>query len=144
MRYCGLGLVLGAMLVASGVQAHVRIQPAESSVGAQQTYTVNVPTEGDFATTRVELEVPADVSVISVEGQHETKKIGDRIVSIIWRTEIPPGQSQQFVFIATNPASGREISWKAHQHFADGSSADWIEGPGTRRPASIPKLIAAP
>ena len=144
MRICGFVLTLGVMLIATVVQAHVRIQPAESSVGAQQTYTVNVPTEGDFATTRVELEVPADVSVISVEGQHETKKIGDRIVSIIWRTEILPGQSQQFVFIARNPASGQEISWRAHQHFADGSSADWIEGPGTRRPASITKLNAAP
>ena len=144
MRICGFVLTLGVMLIATVVQAHVRIQPAESSVGAQQTYTVNVPTEGDFATPRVELEVPADVSVISVEGQHETKKVGDRIVSIIWRTEILPGQSQQFVFVASNPASVQEISWKAHQHFADGSRADWIEGPGTRRPASITKLRTAP
>ena len=69
MRFSGFVLTLGVMLIATVVQAHVRIQPAESSVGAQQTYTVNVPTEGDFATTRVELEVPAGVSVISVEGQ---------------------------------------------------------------------------
>ncbi len=144
MRYCGFGLVLGAMLVASGVQAHVRIQPAESLAGAQETYTVRVPTEGDVATSWVELEVPANVSVISVEGEAETKKIGDRIVSIIWRVVIPPGQSGEFVFVASNPASVQEISWKAHQHFADGSSADWIEGPGTRRPASITKLRAAP
>ena len=144
MRFCGFMLALGAMLVAYGVQAHVRIQPAESPAGAQQTYTVRVPTEGDVATTWVELEVPADVSVISVEGQSETKRIGNRIVSIIWRMEIPPGQSQQFVFVARNPVSGQEISWKAHQHFADGSSTDWIEGPGTRRPASITKLHTVP
>ena len=144
MRFCGFMLALGAMLVAYGVQAHVRIQPTESPAGAQQTYTVRVPTEGDVATTWVELEIPAGVSVISVEGPSETKKIDNRIVSIIWRMEIPPGQSQQFVFVAQNPASGQEISWKAHQHFADGSSSDWIEGPEPRRPASLTKLHRAP
>ena len=143
MRYCGFGLVLGAMLVASGVQAHVRIQPAESLAGAQEAYAVRVPTEGDVATAWIELEVPAGVSVISIEGAAETKKIGERIVSIIWRAVIPPGETQEFAFVASNPAGVAEISWKAHQHFSDGSSADWVDGPGTRRPASITKLNEA-
>ena len=144
MRFYPFGLTLAVVLVTSAVQAHVRIQPAESNAGARQTYTVRVPTEGNVATTWLELEVPAGVSVISIEGQAETKKISDRIVSIVWRMEIPPGQSQEFVFVAMNPTSDQEISWKAHQHYADGSNTDWVEGPGTRNPASITKLRNAP
>ena len=144
MRFCAFSLALAVVLVTSAVRAHVRIQPAESNAGARQTYTLSVPTEGNVATTWVELEVPAGVSVISVEDQVETKKIGDRIVSIIWRMEIPPSQSREFVFVAMNPTSEQEISWKAHQYYADGSSTDWIEGFNSRRPASVTKLRNAP
>lgn len=33
--------------------------------------------------------------------------------------------------------------WKAHQHFADSTVADWIGAAGERRPAAVTKLIAA-
>ncbi len=140
MRVRRLIIGLVALLAASAGQAHVRVQPGESQAGATQKYTVSVPTEGDVATNWIELEVPAGVSVISVEGPAETKKVGERTVSILWRTEIAPGQSREFVFVAVNPSGTQEISWKAHQHFVDGSSAEWIESPGSRRPASTTAL----
>ena len=143
MRFFAFSLALAVTLTCSA-HAHVRIQPTESKQGVPQTYTVRVPTEGQVATTCVELEIPAGVSVSSIEGQSETKKVGDRVVSIVWRAEIPPGQSREFVFIAVNPMNIPELSWKAHQHYADGSSTDWVEGPGTRRPASITKLNRTP
>jgi hypothetical protein len=46
------------------------------------------------------------------------------------------------VFRARNPASG-DVVWKAHQHFSDGTTADWIGGAGDKRPASVTKLLAA-
>lgn len=144
MRFHAFSLALALMIVVPAAQAHVRVQPVESRLGIEQTYTVRVPTEGEVATSRVELEVPAGVSVIRVEGQAETKRIGDRIVSIVWRMEIPPGQSHEFVFVAKNPMIGQEISWKAHQYYTDGSSADWVEAPSSRRPASVTKLNGAP
>jgi uncharacterized protein YcnI len=144
MRIFETSLALAIVLVVSSAEAHVRVQPVESQVGAQQTYTVRVPTEGDVATNSIELEVPDGVSVISIEGQADTKKSGARIVSIIWKVEIPPGQSREFTFVATNPSSGPEIAWKAHQHHVDGSTIDWIDTPTSRRPASITKLRAAP
>lgn len=140
MRSFGCSFLL-AVLITFSAQAHVRIQPTESQQGASQTYTVRVPTEGQVATTWIELEVPTGVSITRIEGQAETKKIGDRIASIVWRLEIPPGQSREFVFIAVNPTNVPELSWRAHQHYADGSSTDWVEGPSNRRPASITKLI---
>ena len=133
-------LALGIMLISSAAYGHVRVQPAESKVGAHQTYTVRVPTEGNVPTSSVELEVPDAVSVISIAGQAQTKKTGNRIVSIVWTTKILPGESEELVFEALNPASVQDITWKAHQHFADGTSADWVDIPKSSRPASVTKL----
>jgi hypothetical protein len=140
MKHGKTFLALGILLISSAAYGHVRVRPAESKAGAHQTYTVSVPTEGSVATSSVELEVPATVSVISVAGQAQTKKTGDRIVSIIWTTKILPGESEELVFEALNAASVQDITWKAHQHFADGSSADWVDIPKSSRPASITKL----
>jgi ketosteroid isomerase-like protein len=49
--------------------------------------------------------------------------------------------SAEFVFRARNPAAG-EILWKAHQHFNDGTVADWVGVAGDKRPASVTKLSA--
>jgi uncharacterized protein YcnI len=106
-----------------------------------------VPTEGQVATTAVELEVPADVTVTGVlvgSGYtYETRRENDRIVAITWKQEIKPAEVAEFVFFARNPQSGEQIAWKARQRFADGTSADWIGVEGDRRPASITNLTAA-
>jgi ketosteroid isomerase-like protein len=105
-----------------------------------------VPTEGAVATTHVELEIPADVTVLEVMpvdgGSFETAKQGTRITSITWKKEIAPKQAAEFVFRARNPSSS-EIVWKAHQHFTDSSTADWIGAAGERRPAAVTKLVSA-
>ena len=136
-------LVLGIPALAL---AHVSVRPRESKLGAEEKYTVRVPTEGTVATTRVQLEIPADVTVLDVMAQDgapfETAKQGDRITAITWKREIAPGASAEFVFRARNPTSG-DIVWKAHQHFSDGTSADWVGLAGEKRPASVTKLAAA-
>ncbi len=106
---------------------------------------MRVPTEGTVPTTHVQLEIPAGLTVIEVlqhEGaSFETTKQGDRITAITWKKEIPPKGSAEFLFRARNPEAA-EIVWKAHQHFTDGTVADWIGAAGERRPASITKLTA--
>lgn len=57
--------VLVALVVAT-VAAHVTIAPAESRLGASGRYTVRVPTEGQVATSGVELDGPAGATVSSV------------------------------------------------------------------------------
>lgn len=135
-------LVLGA----AAVDAHVTVWPRESQPGVGERYTVRVPTEGQVATTAVELEVPADVRVtgVLVGGgyTYEARREGDRIVAITWRQEIKPGEYGEFVFFAVNPKSG-QIAWKARQRFVDGTSADWVGVEGDRRPASVTKLTQA-
>jgi uncharacterized protein YcnI len=134
------------LLAPSLATAHVSVRPRESKPGADEQYTVRVPTEGAVTTTHVVLDIPADVTVLEVlpaEGAtFETAKQGDRITSITWRKAIPPKASAEFAFRARNPAA-TEIAWKAHQHFSDGTFADWIGAAGTSRPASVTKLTAS-
>ena len=133
------------VLAGAALSAHVTVLPRESHAGMEQRYTVRVPTEGQVATTSVELEIPTGVTVSEVvagEGYtFDVRREGNRIVAITWKREIPPKQSAEFAFVARNPNTA-EIAWKARQRFADGTSADWIGVQGDRRPASVTKLTA--
>jgi len=139
-------LAVLVVLVPSFAMAHVSVRPRESKPSAEEQYTVRVPTEGAVATTHVILEIPADVTVLEVlpaEGAtFETAMQGNRITSITWRKAIPPKASAEFAFRARNPAA-TEIAWKAHQHFSDGTVADWIGAVGDKRPAAVTKLSAS-
>ncbi|HWY61694.1 MAG TPA: DUF1775 domain-containing protein [Rhizomicrobium sp.] len=132
------------LLLASPAMAHVRVLPFSSKTGGQQTYTMKVPTEVKVPTTSVELEIPAGVSIISIADPAETRKLDGRIVSITWKTDIAPDQSRDFNFVAINPKTDQDMAWKAHQHYADGTSRDWVDAPKTKSPASITKLSANP
>ena len=127
------------------VNAHVTVWPRESILGASERYTVRVPTEGKVATTSIYLEVPADVTVTYVLAMPgviaDMTREGNRVTSVTWKFEVPPGQFAEFVFMARNPKQGTEITWKVHQHYADGSKSDWT-GPPSKGPASVTKLVA--
>ena len=136
-----------ALASSSIAGAHVTVAPRESPAGAGERYTVRVPTEGQVATTSVDLEVPADVTItgVLVGGgfTYESRRENDRIVGITWKQEIKPGEIAEYVFFARNPKAGQQIAWKARQRFADGTSADWVGVEGDRRPASVTRLTAA-
>jgi uncharacterized protein YcnI len=144
MRFHQAVFALTLLVWASSAGAHVRVLPFESKTGAQQTYTMKVPTEGKVTTVSVELEIPAGLSVLSIADPAETRKVGGHITSIIWKTEIPPDQSKDFTFVAINPKTDQDMAWKAHQHYADGTSRDWADLPKTKSPASVTKLSATP
>lgn len=146
MRDRLFGVVVALLFMASAASAHVTLQPRESAPGETITYTIRVPTEGTVVTTAVELEIPDAITVVSVDGPadgYELKKDGDRIVAIAWKTEIPPKQFKTFTFVAKNPAAASEISWKAHQKFADGTTSDWVEPAGSKRPAPRTRVAVA-
>ena len=134
------------LVLPSVVAAHVGVRPRESKPGAEERYTVRVPTEGTVATTSVRLEVPAGVAVLEVMpvggATFTTQKDGDRIVAITWTKTIDPKEMAEFAFRARNPESGAELRWKAHQHFADGTVTDWVGPAGTPRPAPVTALAA--
>ena len=136
--------VVFMLVLPATARAHVTVRPRESKSGTDERYTVRVPTEGAVTTTSVHLEIPEGVTVLEVEktqgATFETEKRGERIVGITWRKAIKPKEASEFSFRARNPSSGAEVTWKAHQHFADGSVADWVGPAGDRRPAAVTKL----
>ena len=131
---------------ASIADAHVTVWPQQSQAGGSERYTVRVPTEGQVATASVELEIPADVTVSAVlvggAYTYEARREANRIVAITWKFEIKPAETAEFVFFARNP-NAKQITWKARQKFADGTSADWIGVEGDRRPAAVTTLTPA-
>ena len=135
-----------AVLMASAAAAHVTVLPQQSQAGGSERYTVRVPTEGQVATTSVELEIPADmtVSAVLVGGAYtyDVRREANRIVAITWKLEIKPAETAEFVFFARNPKT-TQIAWKARQRLADGTSVDWVGVEGDRRPAAVTKLIPA-
>ncbi len=126
------------------LDAHVVVTPRESAAGAEQIYTVRVPTEGTVSSTSVELEIPAGMHVTQVatgEGfTFDVKKDGNRIVSITWKKEIKPKEFSLFTFTAHNPQPAA-LQWKAHQTFADGSMRHWVGERGTKEPASVTTIV---
>ncbi|MGQ0736214.1 MAG: DUF1775 domain-containing protein [Acidobacteriota bacterium] len=142
-------VVLTAMLLLPTLAAaHVSVRPRESQPGAEERYTVRVPTEGAVSTTSVELQIPVGVTVVDVPpaagASVEVRRASGHVTAIIWTREIKPNEAAEFVFVARNPSNRAEIPWKAYQRFADGSSADWIGPSGDRRPASITRLGETP
>lgn len=141
-----VGLAAACLLIASTAQAHVTVWPRESQAGAAEKYVVRVPTEGKVTTTSVELDIPDGVTVYLVGAPgawtYELQRQGDRIVRIIWRQEIKPGEFAEFPFIAGNPKSG-DIAWRARQHLADGTQLNFTGGPEDRLPSPVTRLKPA-
>ena len=138
-RHIAAGIVCLALSLVV-LDAHVVVTPRESAAGAEQIYTVRVPTEGTVSSTSVELDIPEGLHVMQVTAgdgfTFDVKKDGNRIVSITWKREIKPKEFALFTFTAHNPQSGA-LQWKAHQTFADGSMRHWIGERGTKEPASV-------
>ena len=138
--------VVAAVVALLGVPAwaHVTVWPQQSRVGANERYTVRVPTEGQVPTRSVEIEIPADVTVTGILAPagyaYEAIREDGRIARIIWKQELKPGEIGEFVFFARNPKKAT-IAWRAHQRFIDGTSTDWTGPPGDERPAAVVRLV---
>ena len=136
----GIVTAMFGMLLVASIAAHVTISPTESKLGASERYTVRVPTEGQVATSGVDLAVPPGVTVSSVLAsggwKSTVRREGNRIVGVSWTVDIPAGHFGELVFMARNPKEGAEITWKVTQKFADGTSRDWT--PETKLVAARP------
>lgn len=129
-------------------QAHVSITPRQSTAGATEKYTVRIPTEGKVTTTAAELDVPEGVIVETLQAPagwtHEINRANDRIVSIVWKADVKPGEFIEVAFVARNPRSGERIVWTLRQRFADGTVTDWTMGPNGVRPTAVTQLSPLP
>lgn len=129
------------------LSAHVSITPRASSHGATEKYTVRIPSEGKVTTVAAEMDVPEGVIVEVLQSpmgwKHEVKRADDRIVSVIWHVNVPPGEFIDVAFVARNPRQGARIVWGLRQRFADGTSANWtVDQKGQTRPTAVTQLSA--
>ena len=124
-----LSTVVGLLAGVHPAWAHVTVAPRESRPAISERYTVRVPTEGKVATVEVELEIPEGVTIspqASTGWTHTLKRTGDRATSIVWTTDIKPGEFAEFGFIGRNPKTAKSIVWRAHQRYADGTASHWV------------------
>ncbi|MFC4076310.1 YcnI family copper-binding membrane protein [Salinithrix halophila] len=128
--------------------AHVTVQPTDSTTGAYEKYTVRVPVEKDIPTTQVQLKVPKEVELVSVMPisgwEYKTKKDDEgRITSIRWKAKdggIKAGEFMEFSFVGANPQKPGKIAWKARQTYKDGSVVKWEGPPDSDQPASMTQI----
>ena len=149
MRHSIRVIAAVATLFAPAVaDAHVSITPRQSTLGATEKYIVRIPTEGKVATTAAELDVPEGVIVETMQAPtgftYEVKRADDRIVSIVWKADVKPGEFIEVAFVARNPREGASIVWRLRQRFADGTVSDWTTRPnGATMPTAVTTLTPA-
>ena len=119
------------ILAISGAQAHVTVQPRETTAGATQKYTMRVPNEKSIPNVRVEAEFPASVDITALEEKAgwtiEVKKdASGKITGAVWSgASLAPRDIVEFGISARNPNEETKLVWKVVQIYQDGSRSDW-------------------
>ena len=137
-----------ALLVStSGLLAHIRIYPTESTHGAREKYTMRVPNEKQVATIRVEGEFPPEVNVYDFEFKPGWKiefKKDDKgkIVGAVWTGVMMPYEFVEFGMLGLNSKTGTSLVWKFVQYYDDGSKEEFTGPPGSRLPSPVTTLSA--
>lgn len=140
-------VLLSILVLGTAISGHVMVSPPQSKAGMTQAYELRAHNESKLATTSLELQIPADITVLKVDqapaGTVDTPRTGDRITAINWKVNIEPGKYLALKFEAKNPATSTEIHWSIKQHMADGSTVDWSDAPGAKEKAPVTIISAA-
>lgn len=133
-------LLAARVFSAATAFAHVRVRPAESSLGGIESYTLRAPSERGLTTKSTNLKVPEGVTILSVgviKGvsgiSFEEKESGNGRRAITWSIEIKPGEAVELSFAAQNPNAGAAIIWRVQQNYGDGTTSSWVGPKGTSR-----------
>ena len=148
MKRLLLSLVITMMCVQL-VSAHIRIAPTESTLGAREKYTMRVPNEKQVGSSKIEGEFPADLQVYDFEfkpGWTIDFKKDDKgkIIGATWTGKIQPYEFVEFGMLGINPKQGANLTWKFIQYYDDGTKEEFTGPVGSRLPAPVVTLKAAP
>jgi uncharacterized protein YcnI len=143
-------LVTGAalfLLSAGAAQAHIQISPTVAAPLDSVKFTLLVPGESDANTTKVTLQMPAEVLPFSFSDPPGwTRKMNEAangaIETIEWTGELPADGFVEFSFIAGTPEKPGTILWKTLQEYSDGTIVRWIGDPGSEEPAAVTEISA--
>lgn len=149
--FSSLTVSMLAMLLFAGIaSAHVVVYPKETTQGTYEKFTVRVPSEKAIPTIKVEVLIPAEVTVSRFEPmtgwKYElTKDTTDKITSVIWTATGDGLSSTEFGDFNMQGKVGDTatlIAWKAHQTYKDGTVVDWVGAADSENPASVTTVKA--
>ena len=129
--------------------AHAVVFPKTSTTGGYEKYVLRVPNEKAVATTKVEIHFPAGLRVTSFADVAGWKlevltDSAKAITGAIWTGNLPPQRFAEFPFVAANPKTDTKLEWPAYQTYADGEKVEWTGPEGSKSPASVTTIAAAP
>ena len=132
---------------AGAAQAHIQISPTVAAPLDSVKFTLLVPGESDANTTKVTLQVPADVLPFSFSDppgwtRKNNVAANGAIETIEWTGELPADGFVEFAFIAGTPEQPGTILWKTLQEYSDGTVVRWIGDPGSDEPAAATEISA--
>ena len=135
-------ILIALLLVSESAGAHAVVFPQTSRPGAYEKYTIRVPNEKNVETTRIRIEFPEAVHVISfsdVPGWplEIVRDSAQRITAAIWTGTLPPQRFIELPFIAVNPKTSAAVAWPIHQTYSDGETVDWTGPADSKTPASV-------
>ncbi|GGL90049.1 YcnI family copper-binding membrane protein [Nakamurella endophytica] len=163
-------LILGPL--AGAAWAHVGVTATDPTSGVESTITFRVPTEKDIPTTQVEVALPTDTPLTSVQVEakdgwkvsltksapaqplknEEGEAVSEIVTRIIWTATgdgIAPDEFADFSVFADPLPDADQLTFKVLQTYSDRTVVSWIEeqvagGPEPDHPAPVLKLAAAP
>lgn len=146
-RFCLSSLAL-ACLLAPLAFAHIRIYPAESTLGAREKYTMRVPNERKVNCIRIEGEFPPELTVYDFEFKPGwkidfKKDEKGKIVGAVWTGKMEPYEFVEFGMLGINPKEGSSMVWKFVQYYDDGSKEEFTGPVGSFRPSPVTTLKKA-
>ncbi|PYI53111.1 YcnI family protein [Paenibacillus flagellatus] len=147
-----LAVCLFAMMLFAGVaSAHVTVMPNETTQGKYEVFTLRVPTEKEIATVKVEVKIPAGVTISRLEPKPGwkydlAKDASGKITGVVW-TATGEGfgatEFGEFRMQGKVENDAKDLSWKAYQTYKDNSVVEWVGAEGSDKPASVTKVKAA-
>ncbi|MBY0508387.1 MAG: DUF1775 domain-containing protein [Bryobacteraceae bacterium] len=131
------------------LHAHVTVRPQVSTAGANEKYTMRVPTERNIPTVRVEVEFPSNIELSSFDPKpgweivYKKDASGKITGATLSGSTIPPREAAEFSFESRNPREETKLVWKVIQVYEDGSRSEWTGPAGSRSPAPVTTVKAS-
>jgi uncharacterized protein YcnI len=125
------------------------VAPVEAPARAEQRYAISIQGEKTVPTTRVEIQFPRELRVLSVDappGWSAAPQSGrdGRILAATWSGgTIGSGTAAHFDVLARNPDGGAVLRWTVIQTYGDGSEVHWNGPPSGEFPAATSRVVAA-
>jgi uncharacterized protein YcnI len=153
----------GGLAVVPAAAAHVTLSEKTAPADSYQYLDVRVPNERPSAsTTRIAVDIPADIFSVSVEAKPGWRvtvvrqkldppvtkfgeRVTERVVRVIWSGgRIRPEQFARFgLSLLFPPRKGATLAFPATQTYSSGDVAHWDGAASAEHPAPRVRLTAA-